>query len=187
MPCIKLALPAYASDLTTALGIHETKIEALTKKVAALQAMMTSSKRRILLGEGAFMLDRVVSGFVMQQAKFTYTIFELKCMAKEEELKPEQLERWRRVSGFLARQGWALSQLCAQSRLLKELRVGDAHSSPEEKAKVSMADLLKWVEEEPMVTAPEECQKFLELVLKSSKVGTPLLPLEKVTAVLDAP
>lgn len=189
VPHIKLAMQSYASDLTTAqakIAALEIKVEALTKEAAAQRAMMAASKRRVLLGEGAFMLDKVASEFVMQQAKFTYTVFELKCMAKDNELEPEQLKRWEQFNKFLLRQGWAVSKLCAQSRLLKELRHGDAHSTPEEKAAVSKADLVKWVGEEPLVTAPEECQDFLELVSKFGKEGTPLLPLAEVAAVLDA-
>jgi hypothetical protein len=190
VPHIKLAMQTFASDLTTAqakIAALEIKVEALIKEAAAQRAMTTASKRRILLGEGAFMLDDVASEIVMQHAKFTYTVFELKCMAKDNELEPEQLERWERFSKFLLRQGWAVSKLCAQSRLLKELRRGDAHATPEEKAAVSKADLVKWVGEEPLVKAPEECQEFLKLVSKFGKEGTPLLPLEEVSAVLDAP
>ena len=52
---------------------------------------------------------------------------------------------------------------------------------------VSMADLFKWIREEPdLVTAAMECQEFLDLVSKFSEEGTPLLPMmADVSAVVD--
>ena len=181
----------HPSDLATVqlrLGVLESKVEALTKEFELLGAMMVSSRRRVLIAEVAFVLDRVASEFVMmgETAGFTFTVGELKSMAEDRELETEQLERWEHFCGFLRRRGWALGKLCAQGRLLKELRRGDEHATPEEAA-VSMADLIKWVGEEPLVTAPVEYQKFLDLVSEFSKVGTPLLPMADVSAVVDAP
>lgn len=190
VPHIKLALQSYASDLATAqakIAVLERKVEALTKQFASMQEMMKSSKRRILMGEAAFTLDKVVSEFVMGTTEFT--IGELKLMATDLELEPMQAKRWQEFCAFLKRQNWLLGKLFAQSRTLKELRRGDAHSTVEEKAAVSLADLLKWVGEEPLVTAPTECQRFLDLVSKFSEVGKPLLPMakKKVSEVVNAP
>ena len=187
MPHIKLAMQTYASDLAVAqakIAALEIQVEALTKDAAAQRAMAAASKRRILLGEGAFMLDQVASDFVMQTPESLYTVSELKGMAKDGELEPEQLKRWEQFRAFLFRQGWGMSKLCAQSRLLKELRRGDVHSTLEEMAAVSMADLVKWVGEEPLVKTPEACKGFLALASKFGRVGTPLLPQAEVSAVL---
>lgn len=186
-------MQTYASDLTTAqskIAALESKLETLTKEVASLRVMVLSSnnsKHRVLIGEAAFTLDQVASGYVMGPEPTTYTIGELNMMAKDNELEPEQMKKWEQFCKFLRGQGWVFGKLCAQSRLLKELRRPDAHSTPEEKAVVSKADLVKWVEEEPSVTAPAESKKFLDLVSMFGKGGAPLLPMADVSAVVNAP
>jgi hypothetical protein len=133
--------------------------------------MMNSSKRRVLMGEAAFTLDKVASEFV------------------DLELEPSQMERWEQFRAFLKRQDWMLGKLCAQSRALKDLtmRGGDVHCTVEEKAGVSLADLVEWTGEELLVTAPTECRKFVELVSKFSEAGNPLQPMADVSAVVNAP
>ena len=159
-------MQAYASVLAVTqakIAALEIQVEALTKDAAAQRKIAAASKRWILLGEGAFMLDKVASDFVMQTPESMYTVSELKCMAKDGELEPEQLKRWEQFRAFLLSQGWGMSKFCAQSRLLKELRHGDDYSTLEEKAAVIMADFVKWVGEEPLVKTPEACKGFLAL------------------------
>lgn len=70
----------------------------------------------------------------------------------------------------------------AQSRELKELRRGDAHSTQEEKARVSTADRIQWVQEE--LEEPEQCRRFVQLVSEFGEERKPLLPMSDVSGVL---
>lgn len=183
VPTLKGVLQTYGFDLQARIGSLQQRVEALTKEVAALRQTLTSSKHRVLLGEVALTLDKAVSRFVMQEQGLGCTVAELKQMARDGELQPEQLQRWQQFSGFVQGRGWPWHKLLAQSRELKELLRGDAHSTQEEKARVSTADLIQWVQEEEL-EEPEQCRRFVQLLSEFGEERKPLLPMSDVSGVL---
>lgn len=189
---------ADLTELQAGIALLEKRLEAIAKEVVVQQAALLRREHCQLLGELVIVLDGAASRFVTivtQEEELCFTIGELQTFSGYPYdgpsglgLPPEQVERWQHFKGFMESQGWPLRTLCAQSRELMDF-CGGGRPSQEERAAVSLADLLKWADEVGY-SCPERCRRFVQLVSKFfGKEGAPLLhrALSDVNAVLNGP
>jgi hypothetical protein len=184
VPVVLGIVDSYSQDLgrSHAHGIpQQVEIARLKTRMSALEDTVKGNKRRIALGEAAYVLDEVACIYV-KGGKYRrgMTIGELRMQAHVGELEDQQLARWNEFRIFLTAHSWSIGDVCTTSGVVKELRKGDAHLTAEEKQDVTLSQLLAWAEAESV----QDCKDFLKLVALFCQDDKSLIIVPNVASVV---
>ena len=157
----------------------------LTTRVDRLEQAAECRQGRVLVGEAAYSMDQAAFLYVFRgERRRKISIAEIRMAAFVGELSDAPLKRWGEFSKFLAGKGWAVSDVCSISSSVKELRREDAHASDEDKAKVSLQQLERWVEAHADKSDVDDFTQFVQLAACFGQANKPLL-LGKVVELVD--
>ena len=158
------ASSASTAEGSCAIPVMELQVQmqAMTRRMAVLEAKLNGSRERAMLGEAAYLLNKaaasIVFGSTEKRSLRGMTLSEIRSEAMDGELSEDKMARWNKFRAFLQQRGWSIgtaSKLLQGKLQSQGLR--DAHNCGEEdRSKVTLEQLQAWVERR---FAPRRCNK----------------------------
>ncbi|KAL3137148.1 hypothetical protein ABBQ32_006716 [Trebouxia sp. C0010 RCD-2024] len=158
---------------------QDTRIEVLEKKVNKADGAYDKRQQRVLLGQAAYALAKIIEQYVYGPAGFPHGLglpISLNRMHKHEaDLPPDQKLRWQEVQQYCSSY-MPFEELLSIDKALRVQRFDMAHGSKVDNAKVTLQQLTTWAGVHFPAQAVMPAQRFVQVLSNFLSKNRPLVP-----------
>jgi hypothetical protein len=166
---------------------QDARIEFLEQNSKRADAARAKKWQRILLGQAAYALSKIIEGYLYGSAGFPgalglpVSLEQLKKSAAD--FTPEQMRRWEAIERHCS-SVMSFEELLSADKALRTLSFDDAHGRQSEMRQATLQDLKSWagVHFPPGAVVP--IQKYVEVLNNFSSKNKPLVPDIKAVNVI---